>query len=308
MNGEVSMSQLNITGISNQLNRFKTQIQSESIKTKEGYTGLLNDALKQSYWDLMVAKLDVFLNQITNGSWSLSEKTVLIQKVDSFKESFSCRLNELSDKVLANSEHMSSWIDKEIFCFVLREMSTAQLPFNINFSLKSEKEAQSVIQLNNAGELLAEYPFKFNKGTVLPKYGPEMEKHIPPELSQRLYTLMSSYEQYCSWRKSHDDLMLDIMNTTPDELPFDSLQFSLDKHISLKFYDTLFELRSYLNSSGYNTFSPVNLTLTNDVPSESWFPVRDWLIAANTNVGTASDMPDEIQGHIYALLNIKQQA
>ncbi len=68
------MSQLNITGISNQLNRFKTQIQSESIKTKGEYTGLLNDALKQSYWDLMVAKLDIFLNQITNGSWSLSKK------------------------------------------------------------------------------------------------------------------------------------------------------------------------------------------------------------------------------------------
>lgn len=110
------MSQLNITGISNQLNRFKTQIQSESIKTKEGYTGLLNDALKQSYWDLMVAKLDVFLNQITNGSWSLSEKTVLIQNVDSFKRTFVDKLNKVPVSGLVDDyNYMLGWIDRETF-------------------------------------------------------------------------------------------------------------------------------------------------------------------------------------------------
>ena len=303
------MSQLNITGMSNQLNRFKTQIQSELVRTKGKYIGLLNDALKQSYWDLMVAKLDLFLNQITNGSWSLSEKTVLIQKVDSFKESFSCRLNELNNNVLANSEYMSIWIDKEIFCFVLREMSTAQLSSDINLSLKSEKGAQSVIQLNNASGLLAEYPLNFNEGTVLPDYTSEMAKYIPQQLSQRLYTLMSLYEQYRSGDGLHNEVILGILGTTENGLTLDLLASLLDKRINSvnrQLNNALNELRDYLNTSGYDHHTPVDLSsLTNEVPSESWFPVRDWLIAANTNVGSVPDMPEDIQENIYALLNIE---
>ncbi len=298
------MSQLNITGISNQLNRFKTQIQSESIKTKEGYTGLLNDALKQSYWDLMVAKLDIFLNQITNGSWSLSKKTVLIQHVDSFKESFFHRLNELPDEILKNSEFMSFWIDREIFSFATREILTAQLTSDVSLSLKSEKEACPAIQLSSASRLLAEYPLSSNKRTVFPDYTSEMAKYIPQELSQRLYTLMSSYKWYHSLPRLQNELTFELKSITNSPF-FDSLISLVQDSFASQVNSTLNGLRDYLNTSGYGNHTPFDLSsLTNEVPTESWFPVRDWLMAANTNVGSVPDMPDNIQKNIYALLNL----
>ena len=78
------------------------------------------------------------------------------------------------------------------------------------------------------------------------------------------------------------------------------------KHIgslNLKFNNTLLELRGCLDTSGFVNITPIGLSSLNDKES-SWFPVRDWLMTANTNVGSVPDMPDNIQKNIYALLNL----
>ena len=123
-----------ITGFVNALNfePFKQSIRESSSQIdKESYQTLLNSSpILRSHWDMVIAKLDCFLQNITKGLWSASQKSVYIDKIDDLKESIAKNLSEMSSEQLVDSETVALNIDREIFYFVLKYAPESTLTGN----------------------------------------------------------------------------------------------------------------------------------------------------------------------------------
>ncbi len=311
LNGGVGMSI--ITGMSDQ---FKTQIQSDITRgrSKNDYIRLINDTfvVKKSCWDLIVAKLDSLLSYITNGSWSVSEKTVLIHEMDAFKTKLIETLNKYPDRLI-EPEIITSAIDRDIFCFVMKNISTKSLSPDVALCLKSKNGAYPVIQLNSADGLLAEFPSNISVSEDLQfqDYDPNKAKHISQKLSQLLCSLALLHEQIYAWDHSlYNELLSDLRKNT-DAATVNAFTSLADKYVAdLKFNiaATLNELQEYLRESVNGVTNPINLDLRNKIKNykdkESlWFDsIRPWVTTAVSS--NLSEMPKGMKGNIYTFLDV----
>ena len=290
--------------------QFRAQIQPNAT-TKEDYERVINATfvMEKGYWDLIVAKLDSLLNYITNGSWSLSEKTVLINEIDNFRGTLLGKLNGLSVEALNNRENIVCTIDREVFRFVMKNISTKPLSSDVTLGLKTNQEGPSVIQLNSASGLLAEYPdnITITGDLQFQDYDPNKAKHIPPKLSQLLCTLMSLCEQSCLWNSLYNDVYLDLTKSV-DNVAADSFAGLGNKfdHFSDRITVALSELREYISSTGFDHINPINLEFfTNKFATFSektglWTSIQNWIKAVDPNELTNML---SIKSDIYAFLD-----
>lgn len=111
-----------ITGFVNALNfePFKQSIRESSQIDEESCKTLLNSSsILRSHWDMVIAKLDYFLRDITNGLWPVSQKSVYISNINTLKGNIAKNLSKMSSEQLADPETVAANIDREIFYFVL---------------------------------------------------------------------------------------------------------------------------------------------------------------------------------------------
>lgn len=291
-----------IFGMSEQ---FRTQMRTTAT-TKEDYQRVINETFVAGYWDLIVAKLDSLLNYITNGSWSLSEKTVLINEIDNLRRTLLGKLNGFSAEALNDHENIACDIDREVFRFVMKNISTRPLLSDVTLSLKLNQGGLIAIQLNSASGLLAEFPDYTAEDFLFQNYDPNKAKHIPQKLSQLLCTLMSLCEQSYLWEKLYSDVYLDLSRNVND-VTAETLVFLNNKYDRFSFYiaQTLSELQCYIREERYDCTPPLSLELSArsvySEKSELWFSIRDWIKAADAD--NLSNMLS-IKGDISTFLDI----
>lgn len=290
--------------------QFRAQIQPNA--TKEDYQRLINATfvMEKGYWDLIVAKLDSLLNYITNGSWSLSEKTVLINKIDYFRGTLLMKLDGFFTNGLNYYRgDFTCTIDREIFCFVMKNISTKPLSSDVTLNLKLNQGGLPAIQLNSASRLLAEYPdnITITGGLQFQDYDPNKAKHIPQELSQLLCALMSLCEQSCLWNELYNEIYGNLTYNA-GTVAANSLANLNNKcnHFNSRITAALSELREYISLTGFDHRNPINFDLfTNKVATFSektrlWTSIQNWIKAADPNELTNML---SIKSNIYAFLD-----
>lgn len=279
--------------------QFRARMLSNNFAlSKNGYINSIKNTSVVSFWDSIVAKLDSLLSYVTNGSWSVSEKTALIHKMDAFKKKL---IDELNGTGFAN---MPSTIDRKIFYFMMETISEKSLLPDINLSLTLGESGEHFIQLKCAGGVLAEYHGNFNGALYLQNYNLDDAKYMPPELSQRLCSFMSLWEQFYLWSKLNNQLCLDL-NRNANEAANHSLTILLekqDKYILDCLKGALCNLQDYLRESGYNynTFISINFTGDPKITSDLWFSIARWVDAAKIN-DTTFKLPESVKNNIYTL-------
>lgn len=268
-----------ISGMSGMSEQFRTQMHTNAT-TIENYERVINDTFVAKKWDLFFAKLDSFLNYITNGSWSLSEKTVLIHEIDNFRGKLLTKLDSIPTDKLNDLENIACTIDRELFRFVMKNISTKPLSPDVTLDLKLNQEGRPVIQLNSASGLLAEYPdnrfIQFHEA-----------KHIPQGLSQLLCTLMSLCEQSCLWPELYQDVYHDLSENVSTAAAHSFAELD-DFDFSSRITVALSELRTYLKLTGYDAVIPMPLDFyldhaTFNKKTELWNSIQEWIKTATPN-------------------------
>lgn len=301
------MSRSIIANMSNISNQFKAQMGSGTTNRND-YIESISTAVEQSWWDSIVAKLDSFLSHITNGSWSLSEKTVLIHKVDYFKKELINKLKTVELNNPEDIENVASSIDREIFAFVMKNISTKPLTPDVNLCLKSEKGAVPVIQLNSASGLLAEYPGLTKAELLFQNYTPKAN-NIPQELSQQLCTLMLLCEQSVLWSNTYNDAYLNLTQNINSETArlFAELYAKWDRTCVVEIGMCLCNFQSYIKENGYNIIPPIDYGSARQPKSSFgekitlWNSIVTWSETANSSVPSTML---SIKDNIYAFLDI----
>ncbi|KAB3084524.1 hypothetical protein F9222_25265 [Escherichia coli] len=277
--------------------QFRAQIQPNVTK-KEDYQRLINATfvMGKDYWDLIVAKLDSLLSYITNGSWSVSEKTLLIYEIDNFRGTLLEKLNGFSTEALNNRENIACTIDREVFRFVMKNISTRALLSDVTLSLKTNQGGLPAIQLNSASGLLAEFPGDTVEDLRFQNYDPNKAKHIPPELSQLLCTLMSLCEQSDLWNRLYNSAYTDLKNNVNDATANSLASLDESDHFNSRIVATLSELREYISSRAFNHSNPIDLELGLKVPetfkkmTKAWFSIVEWANNKELNPNTLPAM------------------
>lgn len=276
--------------------QFRTRmLPKDDLGLLPDYKNLIKNTSVVSFWDSIVAKLDSLLSYITNGSWSESDKTVLIKKMDDFKAKLIVKLN---GTVPVN---IYSTIDREIFCFMMETISEMRLSPDIHLSLKSGEHA---IQLNSTDGVLAEYHGSYiGDHRFLPQgYNPNNATHIPSELSQKLSSFMSLWDKFFLWDYLCTQLLADL-NQTISPIAGQSLTELINNQRDSKILDlktAFLDLKNYIQ----NNRDECVISAGDDSIKTSWSHIVDWVDGKNVRIKDPwlIKSPSLLEDDIYNLL------
>lgn len=279
--------------------QFRTRMLSQDFNLSTDYKNLIKNTSVVSFWDSIVAKLDSLLSYITNGSWSESEKTVLIKKMDDFKAELIDKLNDTAPF------DISSTIDREIFCFMMKAISGKSLSPDIKLSLKS---GEHVIQLlNSAGGVLAEYHGNYtgDHRFLSQGYNPNNVTHIPSELSQKLCSFVSLWDRFSLQDNLCKQLLTDLsqnINATACQLLTELI--NNEQEINILCLETAFhDLKNYIQNNKSKCEDAISAG--DDSIKTSWSHIVNWVDGKNVRIKDPwlIKSPSLLENGIYNLLN-----
>ena len=167
---------------------------STQSTTQNVEPNLMRRVFNENLTKMMDAKLDSFLQKITNGLWPASEKEVLIHNMGGLRTQLAQQIRDLTDEELSD---VALYLDRIIFLFTIECLSTIDDAAQ-NYSLQPEIDNDVfTVQLcrKNNDKILAKLPLQvinYNFNTLVHRYNQKNTDNIPQELSQKLCALLIS--------------------------------------------------------------------------------------------------------------------
>ncbi|KAB3084386.1 hypothetical protein F9222_25355 [Escherichia coli] len=220
---------------------------STQSTTQNVEPSLMRRVFNENLTKMMDAKLDAFLQKITNGLWPASEKEVLIHNMGGLRTQLAQQIRDLTDEQLSD---VALYLDRIIFLFTIECLSTIDDAAQ-NYSLQLGADSGIIydnydvftVQLcrKNSDKVLAKLPLQvinYNFNTLVHRYNQKNTDNIPQDLSQQLCALLISMSLssvgadimgYAENNGGTSQNLVEVLNANSNDLRQHSFNFYLQE-------------------------------------------------------------------------------